>query len=364
MLYRQDATDAFLLSKDDPMHRMLLPLSLLFAVPAALAATPGTAAPVKGISFEHHDWEIACDNTRTCRAAGYHDEGVSPEGMSVLLTRAAGPGTPVHVKVQFAEFEAAPTTPVHLLIDGRDLGVVKLDEASDDDLTADQRTALLSALRRTATITFREDGPRGWVLSGRGASAVMLKMDEFQGRLGTPGALVRRGKRDEATVLAAVAKPQVRHVMPLANRPGDDAIGTQPGLREALSALVTDESCDDLLDPERQGPIHIRRLDNTRVLATSRCWMGAYNYGVGAWVINAKPPYAPVLVTTSSSSFDDGRLVAGQKGRGPGDCFWLAEWVWDGRQVVQTEDKTTGKCRGIALGGAWDLPTVTAEVVQ
>ena len=42
------------------------PLTLLAALPLATLAFDDN-----GSYFEHKDWEIACDNTGTCRAAGY-----------------------------------------------------------------------------------------------------------------------------------------------------------------------------------------------------------------------------------------------------------------------------------------------------
>ena len=33
-------------------------------------AAPGIALAHSGIHFNHGDWELACDNTGTCRAAG------------------------------------------------------------------------------------------------------------------------------------------------------------------------------------------------------------------------------------------------------------------------------------------------------
>ncbi|MBB3778970.1 invasion protein IalB [Xanthomonas arboricola] len=47
------------------MRPTLLAATLLLAPVAALADAPA------GIAFDHQDWTIACDNTRTCRAAGY-----------------------------------------------------------------------------------------------------------------------------------------------------------------------------------------------------------------------------------------------------------------------------------------------------
>lgn len=62
-----------------------------------LLAVAGTthAAPIKGLRFDHHDWMLACDNTRTCRAAGYQDDVGGNLPVSVLLTRKGGPRQPV-----------------------------------------------------------------------------------------------------------------------------------------------------------------------------------------------------------------------------------------------------------------------------
>ncbi|STW09638.1 Protein of uncharacterised function (DUF1176) [Klebsiella grimontii] len=42
------------------------------------------------------------------------------------------------------------------------------------------------------------------MLSGEGAYAVLLKMDDVQGRIGTPGALTKKGDRPENSVRAAI----------------------------------------------------------------------------------------------------------------------------------------------------------------
>ena len=61
---------------------------------ALLTALLTLNAYAKDELFTHHDWEFVCDNTRTCRAAGYQsDNGQRP--VSVLLTRKGGPGQAV-----------------------------------------------------------------------------------------------------------------------------------------------------------------------------------------------------------------------------------------------------------------------------
>ena len=104
-------------------------------------------------------------------------------------------------------------------------------------------------------------------------------------------------------------------------------------------------------------------VDSKHTLATHECWIGAYNMGVGHWLINHAKPSKPTLITTSASDYSDGEIYAIHKDRGIGDCWNRAVWVWDGKTFALTEDSSTGMCRGFA-GGAWDLPTYTSEVIR
>lgn len=100
-----------------------------------------------------------------------------------------------------------------LRIDQRDLGKLALDRSSGTaPLSNAQVTAVRAALRGNGTIVAVVNAGRRWPLSDRGASAVLLKMDAFQSRLGTRGALVRKGDHDQTKVLPAVPAPQVRAV--------------------------------------------------------------------------------------------------------------------------------------------------------
>ncbi|HEX8602681.1 MAG TPA: DUF1176 domain-containing protein, partial [Pseudoduganella sp.] len=176
-------------------------------------ALPALAGAPAGIHFTHHDWEVACDNTRTCRAAGYHAEDEDRLAVSVLLERAAGPGRPVTAKLKIGTYDEKAPVPkagsVTMHVDGRPLGQVKID--SNDmtgELSAAQTQALVAAVAGSGAVQWR-DGGHSWALSGNGAAAVLLKMDEFQGRLGTPGALLRKGGKAENGVPAALPMPEV-----------------------------------------------------------------------------------------------------------------------------------------------------------
>ncbi len=70
----------------------------------------------------------------------------------------------------------------------------------------------------------------------------------------------------------------------------------------------------------------------------------------------------PTLVTTQASDIDGSTLLSSQKGSGLGDCDSDARWTWDGRRFVPTSTSTSGLCRLVAAGGAWELPTLVTEV--
>ncbi|WP_352244222.1 DUF1176 domain-containing protein, partial [Psychrobacter sp. GW208-MNA-CIBAN-0184] len=78
-----------------------------------------------------------------------------------------------------------------LFIDDKDLGETKpfSTVAGDADLTSTQVAALLEALTKSSKIELVMRNSR-WELSDKGATAVMLKADEAQGRVGTSSAFI------------------------------------------------------------------------------------------------------------------------------------------------------------------------------
>lgn len=338
--------------------------ALLF-VSTAAGAYPRSDLP--SLSFTHKDWELVCDNTRTCRAAGYHTEDDEGPNATVLLTRAAGPNQPVSVELQLADDEAhRAQTPLAMTIEGKRLGDVAIDLSTNiGKLTQAQAQALIAAALRDTKIGWKA-GKTTWTISTAGANAVLLKMDDFQGRLDTPGALVRRGNKPESIVLPPLPLPEIKAAPVIADKKliALTAVQTRD-LMAAIRKTVTDDSCD-LLDAkdDEAGKLEASRLTTDKWLVSYTCWTAAYNTGIGYWVVNAKPPYSPVLVTTSASDYSDGAISLSQKGRGIGDCYATAEWTWDGRTFSQTSEETSGMCRQVAAGGAWRLPTLVTRVIK
>lgn len=325
-----------------------------------------------GLSFSHIDWELACDNTGTCRAAGYYPGEGGDLAVSILLTREAGPQAPVSGQVMLGEYGENPVLAalpskfkLTLKVNGKAFGQVAIDKASlVADLSPEQVNALLLSLPRHANIEFA--GKRDtWVVSDVGAAAVLLKMDEYQGRVGTAGAIVRKGSMPEASVPAAAPAPTITRAAYAKARPGDERFieSNKKALLDVLRATIKDQYCDELTtDGAPEPELKAQRLTGTQMLVSTRCWLGAYNFGEGYWVVNDKQPFNPVLVSTSISEGGTEELSVSQKGRGLGDCWTTRSYTWDGKQFRVTSASTSGMCRLMASGGAWSLPTVVTNV--
>jgi hypothetical protein len=328
------------------------------------ASTTAGASDLPSISFSHKDWELACDNTRTCRAAGYHPEDDGPNA-TILLTRAAGPNQPVTAQLQLADDEQHPApSQLAMTVDGHEIGSIGIDAKSNiGNLSPAQVQALLPALLKDSRIAWKAKGTT-WTISTAGANAVLLKMDEFQGRLATPGALVRKGNKPETSVLPPLPAREIQAAAVI--RDSKPVALTTAQTRDVMAAIrktVKDGSCE-LVDkkPDGSDTLDVHRLTKDKLLVSHACWMAAYNSGDGYWVVDAQPPYSAELVTTSATDYDDGVISSMQKGRGIGDCIGTASWTWDGKSFVQTSAATTGMCRQITAGGAWDLPTLVTRV--
>lgn len=329
---------------------LLAALSLLAFSAMALAATRDD------VSFEYKDWALQCDNTRTCRASGYQDESGDSQPVSMLISRDAGPGAPVKIELTVYSDEAGP--------DGLQLSVgrkvfPKLQGKGTTTMPAKDVPELLHQLLNADSAKVR-GGKETWTLSLAGVKAVLLKMDEAQGRVGTPGALVRRGERPESSVLTPLRAPKIKAVNPLPERAGDEALG-----RRIYTAFAKDDketvrdSCNGEDVPADQIAVH--RLDGKNLLISVPCNMGAYNSSSLLWITNDREPYQPRSVE-ANGEFDaaSGKVHQSMKGRGIGDCWSYEDWQWDGRDFVLSGSGNSGMCRGFP-GGAWSLPSYVTE---
>lgn len=348
---------------------------VLFAASWLVAGTARAEvdATRAGNYFQHGDWEVACDNTGTCRAAGYQADE-DQRAVSVLLTRKAGPNQHVDGQLMLGEYgdddmAAMAKLPdpivLQMRINGQPRGSVSVRHATlIGSLSSAQVAGLIASLSQDSQIEFVAGGD-SWHLSGQGAAAVLLKMDDVQGRIGTRGALVRKGPRGEQHVMRARPVPVVHaaKVLDKAEQAWTLPHDQVAALQKLLAATTTQDDCESLFSARPDDlSLQMARLAPHKRLISILCWRAAYNGGNGFWVINDKPPFDPVLVTVQGTDYSNGSLGFSQKGRGLGDCWSTAGWTWDGRGFVQTAASSTGMCKLLAAGGAWELPTLVTDI--
>lgn len=319
----------------------------------ALSADAAGKAPV---AFTHNDWELACDNTLTCRAAGYQTDSGESQPVSMLITRAAGLNTALDIQLQVGDDDGVKG-PLRFKVGKAALSDLDAGTASFNE---GQIRAVLPELLKSDEATVTANGGKKWTLSLAGLNAVLLKMDEAQGRLGTPGALVRKGAKPESSVLPPVPIPVLNVVKPPKARPGDDMLAARifPSL-DLNDALA---QCNNQ-DKVSAKSIEVHRLNDRKVLLSLGCGVGAYNYATLLWLANDKPPYAPVSLEANGEFDDkDASVTSSMKGRGIGDCWSTETWHFNGKDFVSTGATGDGMCRGFA-GGAWTLPRYVSRVV-
>ena len=335
---------------------------LLTLLPVAAMATS-----IKGIG-NYQDWDLVCDNTGTCRMAGYQDESSDP--VSILFTRAAGENAAVEGKFTILPFGEADRDvqvgqDIEIWLNGKSLGKVKhISDDAPDKLTEEQTKALLSGLKKESEIRLTY-GKTTLKVSDKGAAAAMLKMDEFQQRLNTPSALIRQGQEKHA-VLAPKVKPKIDAVS-VNNRKTIELKHGEKQFDNVLALLrKAHDGCVDE-DLESQD-ITIYPLTQNKVLAEALCARAAYQYTNYYAVLDDKLSKVEQVLADqyNEAGYDEKQgyaFVRGiYKGRVIGDCWNSEDAVWNGKIFIRTSEWTTGSCKGFT-GGAWQLPIFVSDII-
>ena len=335
---------------------------LLTLLPVAAMATS-----IKGIG-NYQDWDLVCDNTGTCRMAGYQDESSDP--VSILFTRAAGENAAVEGKFTILPFGEADRDvqvgqDIEIWLNGKSLGKVKhISDDAPDKLTEEQTKALLSGLKKESEIRLTY-GKTTLKVSDKGAVAAMLKMDEFQQRLNTPSALIRQGQEKHA-VLAPKVEPKIDAVS-VKNR---KTIELKLGEKQYDNVLaLLRKAHDGCVDEDLESQdITIYPLTHNKVLAEALCFEGAYQGTNYYAVLDDKLSKVEQVLAEqyNEAGYDEKQgyaFVRGSyKGRALGDCLAGQDAVWNGKIFIRTSEWTTGSCKGLP-GGTWQLPIFVSNVI-
>ena len=335
---------------------------LLTLLPVAAMATS-----IKGIG-NYQDWDLVCDNTGTCRMAGYQDESSDP--VSILFTRAAGENAAVEGKFTILPFGEADRDvqvgqDIEIWLNGKSLGKVKhISDDAPDKLTEEQTKALLSGLKKESEIRLTY-GKTTLKVSDKGAAAAMLKMDEFQQRLNTPSALISQGQEKHA-VLAPKVEPKIDAVS-VKNR---KTIELKLGEKQYDNVLaLLRKAHDGCVDEDLESQdIMIYPLTHNKVLAEALCFKGAYQGTNYYAVLDDKLSKVEQVLAEqyNEAGYDEKQgyaFVRGSyKGRALGDCLAGQDAVWNGKIFIRTSEWTTGSCKGLP-GGTWQLPIFVSNVI-
>ena len=333
----------------------------------ALLPVVAMATSIKGIG-NYQDWDLVCDNTGTCRMAGYQEKGDDP--VSILFTRAAGENAAVEGKLTILPFGEADRDvqvgqDIEIWLNGKSLGKVKhISDDAPDKLTEEQTKALLSGLKKESEIRLTY-GKTTLKVSDKGAAAAMLKMDEFQQRLNTPSALIRQGQEKHA-VLAPKVKPKIDAVS-VNNRKTIELKHGEKQFNHVLALLR--KAYDGCVDEDLESQdITLYPLTQNKILAEALCASGAYQSTNYYAVLDDKLSKVEQVLADqyNEAGYDEKQgyaFVRGiYKGRVIGDCWNSEDAVWNGKIFIRTSEWTTGSCKGFT-GGAWQLPIFVSDII-
>lgn len=334
--------------------------SLICSLPLLFLAAQSPAQGYKAIK----NWIGGCDNTRHCAAIGLAAEDAASHA-SLHFERGPAPGDEVTRIRLRVDHEISRENSWILraddaeLLQFNDMHLVDADSGPGIDIVIEatgELEAMMGAMRSADSLTVVGDGGPVGSISLAGASAIMLWIDEQQGRLGTTTALVRRGGKSPQSIPSAVALPRVLG-KPLEPLGAEDAAPLGATVRASLSA----DACEPL-DPESGMRDEAWSMDD-RALVKLTCYRGAYNFGSSWFLIDgdAITPLAfPIPAENGGATMDTttdlvnadlaagtGQLSSFSKGRGIGDCGNAGEWRWDGQRFQLAHYAMMGDCRGV-----------------
>ena len=155
----------------------LLGLSVIMTMP--VLAAEGYGKPFEDWGYSKDDWQLVCDNTLTCRAAGYSSEDNFDRPATILITAVPQQMTP-KVEVQFLPpLKSADKQDIELWLNDKFYG--QLSVSSDGDVYQLNQKQTQTLLKRASQntkieiVAVSKVGSTRWQVSDKGMSAVLLK---------------------------------------------------------------------------------------------------------------------------------------------------------------------------------------------
>ncbi|OCG16867.1 hypothetical protein A9G24_00485 [Gilliamella sp. App6-5] len=327
-------------------------------------------------------WDMVCDNTLTCRVIEYSD--MSDTGLiksSILFERKAGANQPVEIYVRTKnseeDIEIKDTQQLDnslaLFINQEYFGELKEIRNNIYQLSQHQATKVIQAFTKNEKVIFRNNRSQSSYTNG-GFYDVMLTMDKKQGRVGTTGAVIAHGNKNESNVYAPIPVPTIKKGKVIDPEQSQE-LNTNEVIKifpQFKKRYIHEAKCDayDLEDPyydETQGydkRFRLIKLDNNHDLLETWCWFSAYNSGNAYWIISntVKPSNKNIkFINNEGNTYKNGTISSIAKLRGEGDCLEKSSWTWNGHKFMLSSNISTGECLGFD-GGAWELPSFISKI--
>jgi hypothetical protein len=328
--------------------------TLLLAVGTLLAlAGVANAGGVKTVK----DWTAVCSNLGDCTAFGFSEEG-SDTNAYIKIERQAGPAAQPRVTLVYDTSDKQPAQTWTLSLDGKPIaGVGPVRAAAGENgaravLSGAAAERVIDALRNGKGLELDAGGKSLEEISLAGSAAVLVWVDDQQGRVGTVTALTRKGPAPASSVHPRLAAPLAAAAPPV----------SQAGLpnHAPKSVIKGVADCDP---PSMSEPDDtIARLAPGVLLWGPECDMAAYNetsvFFIGdehaGHLKRVLFPEAPGAGQVSDEllmnvGFDPKTqtLSSFSKGRGIADCGSTEAWVWDGKAFRMASEAIMPECRGV-----------------
>jgi hypothetical protein len=312
--------------------------ALRFAAVSFLVAGPASAAGgwpdqnAPGTLDLFHDWVVGCDQSLTCTALGLAPE--TEIGGAFLKVAVAMVGREPSATLYLAPDEAgAPPIEVGVRVVGPHgtlyHGSWRAEPDPDDDREllwaaspGRERAAFFAALLAGDRLEARMG--EEYVVSLRGSTAALLRIDDQQGRAGTTQAIVRRGAAPWKAG-ADWPPPELRWIAALPLDATDAALPSEvPRNADPDCAAVPPLAVRVREDTTLWGVCDFRANTNT----LHRFWIldGA---GVRPALLPMTASTADPMVLFNAEADDGWVLWSRSLGRGLGDCGEVTGYQWD-----------------------------------
>ena len=338
----------------------------------AFSAAPSGAAPVEAepsSSKTVAGWTATCDNLRNCVVIGSSDDGdglfyvrlardataaAEPKLKVVLAASDPITGVPGAFQISVGAGTRKPGNPLVVAATRADpYGTALAGEIVDP--------TFLSAIETANALDYVVGTLKGR-LALNGLVPALRFVDELQGRVGTPSALVARSTIPMRQMPPLGAVPTVRPATIIAT-----AV-VSPTLSRALLDMAK-PACDPEV-VEAHSETAAWTLGPDRQLVALPCAEGAYNVSVALFTTDEKggqprpamlqqPPKQGDAATDNvvvNYDFDvkTSTLTSLDKGRGLGDCGSARTWIWTGEIFALLKATELEACPG-ALPEDWPV---------